>query len=137
MKHLVQIPVIVTRAAVLLTVVALGACTAAQTDKFVAGLTNFNRGLVAVDETIKNVNSTLYKNCTSFVSVAQAIDDLSGQCSKASPYTSVANSVITTYCQASQLETNGGITASIQVTASSISQAKNTLAANKKACAGG
>lgn len=121
----------------LLAAAMVAGCSTAQTDNFVSGLSNFNRGVAAVDESLKQVNSTLYKNCTSFVSVAKAIDELSGKCSKASPYTSVANSVVTTYCQSSQLESNGGITASIQVTASSISQAKSTLDANKKACSGG
>jgi Mrp family chromosome partitioning ATPase len=128
MKHLSKI-------IVFLGALALGACSTSSTDKFVAGLTNFNRGLSAVDQTLKNVNATLYDNCTSFVTVAQAINDISGQCSKAAPYTSAANAVIDTYCSSSQLASNGGIAASIKVTADSIKVAKSTLAANKAACA--
>ena len=114
---------------------ALGACSTAQTDSFLGGLANFNRGLAAVDQTLANVNATLYAQCNSLVTVSSAINDLSGQCSKAAPYTSTANAVIQNYCQSSQLAANGGIAASIQVTATSVSAAKSTLAANKKACA--
>lgn len=124
-------------AVALLVAAILAGCSAAQTDKFISGLTNFNRGVAAVDESLKQVNATLYGNCTSFVAVAQSINDLAGQCSKASPYTSVANDVIQKYCQSSQLSSNGGIVASIDVTVKSISQAKSTLAANKAACASG
>lgn len=114
---------------------ALGGCSTAQTDSFLGSLANFNRGLAAVDTTLASINSTLYANCTSMVTVASAINDIASQCSKASPYTSVANTVINNYCQSSQLATNGGIAASVGVTASSVSAAKNTLAANKRACA--
>lgn len=113
----------------------LGACSTAQTDKFIGGLTNFQRGVAAVDETLKTVNTTLYNNCVTFQTVASSIDDIAGSCSKAAPYTSTANAVINGYCQSSQLASNGGIANSIAVTASSISAAKSTLTANKKACA--
>lgn len=117
--------------------VALSACTTAQTDKFVAGLDNFNRGVAAVDASLQRVNSTLYANCTGMVSVASSINEIAAQCSRASPYTSVANAVINNYCQSNQLATNGGIAASVNVTASSLSAAKSTLAANRRACASG
>lgn len=116
---------------------ALAACTAAQTDKFIDGVQNFTRGLAAVDSAVKDVNTTLYANCNAYVSVAQSINDIAGQCSKAAPYTTTANVVINRYCSASELANNGGIAASIKVTASAISTAKSTLAANKQACAGG
>ena len=98
---------------------------------------NFTRGLAAVDSAVKDVNTTLYANCNAYVSVAQSINDIAGQCSKAAPYTTTANVVINRYCSASELANNGGIAASIKVTASAISTAKSTLAANKQACAGG
>lgn len=116
-------------------VLLLCACSTAQTDKFVNGLTNFGRGLAAVDATVKQVNATIYGNCNSLVTVATSINEIAGSCAKASPYTSVANAVINNYCQAPMIEQNGGIATSIAVTASSVTAAKNTLAANKKACA--
>lgn len=115
-------------------VLLVAACTTAQTDKFVASVSNFNRGLAAVDQTVKNVNASLYANCNSLVTVATAINDISGQCSKAAPYTSVANTVINNYCQSAAAQ-DAGIANSISITASSVSAAKSQLAANKKACA--
>lgn len=113
------------------------ACTQAQTDKFIDSVQNFARGVAAVDDAIKDVNATLYSNCVTIQTVAESINDIAGQCSAAAPYTSTANSVINKYCQASELSTNGGIAASIKVTAASVSAAKSTLAANKQACAKG
>lgn len=104
---------------------------------FQTNLGIFNQDIDAVDATLANVNAKLYSQCNSFVQVSQAINDLSGQCSKAAPYTSVANSIVDNYCQTSALASNGGIVTSIGVTASSISAAKSQLAANKKACAAG
>lgn len=115
------------------SLVTLAACTTAQTDKLVSGLTNFNRGLAAVDETVKNINTTIYAQCGALVTTATAINDIAGNCSKASDYTSVANAVIANYCQAAGVQ-SAGIAQSISVTASSVSAAKSTLSANKKAC---
>lgn len=116
------------------SVLLVAACTTAQTDKFVASVSNFNRGLAAVDQTVKNVNASLYSNCNSLVTVATAINDISGQCSKAAPYTSTANAVILNYCQTSAAQ-DSGIANSVSITASSVSAAKSQLAVNKKACA--
>ena len=112
----------------------LGACSTASTDKFVAGVDNFVRGLKAVDEGVKQVNATIYSNCKGLVTSAAAINEIAGSCSRASDYTSVANAVIGTYCQRPGVE-QAGIAQSLAVTASSVTAAKNTLAANKKACA--
>lgn len=117
-----------------LAALTLGACSTAQTDKFVAGLTNFNRGLAAVDQTVKNVNASLYANCTSLVTVATSINDIAGTCSKAAPYTSTANAVINNYCQSAAAQ-DAGIAKSVSITASSVSAAKSQLSASKKACA--
>lgn len=118
-------------AALALTVAA---CTTAQTDKFVAGIGNFNRGLAAVDQTVQNINASLYANCNNLVTTASAINDIAGQCSKVSPYTSVANAVINNYCQSTAAQ-NAGIATSVSITASSVSAAKSQLSASKKACA--
>lgn len=112
---------------------ALVGCTTAQTDNFVSSLSNFNRGLAAVDQTVQNVNATLYANCNSMVTVATSINDLAGQCSKVASYTSTANAVINGYCQSSAAQ-NAGIATSISITAANVSAAKSVLAANKKAC---
>ena len=112
----------------------LGACGTAQTDKFVAAVQNFGRGLAAVDQTVKQVNAVLYSQCTDLVATAGAINDLSGQCSKVAPYTSVANTYIDNFCQAPAAQ-SAGIATSLAVTARGVSAAKSTLAANKKACA--
>lgn len=112
---------------------ALGACSTAQTDKFIGGLTNFQRGLAAVDQTVQQINGTVYSQCNALVTTATAINDIAGDCSKASLYTSVANAVINNYCQAAGVQ-QAGIAQSIAVTASSVNAAKSTLAANKKAC---
>jgi len=112
---------------------ALGACSTAQTDRFVAGVQNFGRGLAAVDAAVKQVNATLYDQCDGLVTTAQAINDIAGSCSKASDYTSAANSIIVNYCQAQAVE-QAGIAKSLAVTASGVNAAKSTLAANKKAC---
>lgn len=114
--------------------IAVAGCTTAQTDKFVGGLTNFNRGLAAVDQTVQQINATVYNQCNALVTTATSINDIAGNCSKASPYTSVANAVINNYCQAPGVQA-AGIAQSISVTATSLSAAKSTLAANKKACA--
>lgn len=114
--------------------VVVAGCSTAQTDKFVGGLANFNRGLAAVDESVQKINATVYAQCGALVTTAGAINDIAGNCSKASNYTSVANSVILNYCQAQGVQ-QAGITQSIAVTASSVNAAKSTLAANKKACA--
>ncbi len=113
---------------------ALAGCTTAQTDRFVAGVQNFGRGLAAVDATVKQVNATLYSQCTGLVTAAQAINDIAGSCSKASDYTSAANAIIMNYCQRQGVE-EAGIATSLSVTASGVNAAKSTLAANKKACA--
>lgn len=130
MKQIFRV-VLVAASAVLLV-----ACSGAQTDKFIDGVQNFTRGVAAVDQAMKDVNATLYSNCASFASVAESINDIAGQCSKAAPYTSTANAVINKYCSTAEISTNGGIAASIQVTASAVSTAKSVLAANKKACSG-
>lgn len=115
-------------------VLTVTACTTAQTDKFVSGITNFNRGLSAVDQTVKNVNATIYANCNTIVSVAASINGLAGQCSNASTYTSVANSIVDNYCQTAAVQ-SAGIATSISVTASGVSAAKSQLTASKLACA--
>ena len=120
--------------AVGLLALTLTACSTAQTDSFISKLTNFNRGLAAVDQTVQQINATVYAQCGALVTTATAINDIAGNCSKASPYTSVANAVILNYCQASGVQ-SAGIAQSISVTASSVSAAKSTLSANKKACA--
>lgn len=120
--------------AVVLLALSLGACSSQQTDTFISKLANFNRGLAAVDQTVQQINGTIYAQCNALVTTAKAINDIAGNCAKASPYTSVANSVITSYCQAQGVQ-NAGIAQSIAVTAASVSAAKSTLAANKKACA--
>ena len=131
MKHIVRYGLFAAACAV------LAACSGAQTDKFIDGVQNFTRGVAAVDQAMKDVNATLYQNCASIASVATSINEIAGQCSKAAPYTSTANAVINKYCQTSELSTNGGIAASIKVTAASVSAAKSTLSANKQACSGG
>lgn len=124
----------ILRAVTALTMLAtLAACSTAQTDNLISGLANFNRGLAAVDETVKSINATVYAQCGTLVSTATAINDIAGDCSKASDYTSVANAVINSYCQASGVQ-SAGIAQSISVTASSVNAAKSTLSANKKAC---
>lgn len=129
MKHFARS--LLLAAALALTVAA---CTTAQTDNFVASVSNFNRGLAAVDQTVQRINATLYANCNSMVTVASSINDLAGQCSKAAPYTSTANAVINGYCQSSAAQ-NAGIATSVSITAANVSAAKSVLAANKKACA--
>ena len=119
---------------VLVGVIALAGCSTAQTDRFVAGVQNFGRGVAAVDATVKQVNATLYSQCAGIETAAKAINDIAGSCSKASDYTSAANAIITNYCQAQAVE-QAGIAKSLAVTASGINAAKSTLAANKKACA--
>lgn len=114
---------------------ALGACTDAQLAKFQNTVGNIVSAIHTVDAALKDVNATLYGNCSALVDTASAINDLSGQCSKAAPYTSVANSVIDNYCQTAAMQQNGGISTSISVTAKSVSAAKSTLSANKAACA--
>lgn len=111
----------------------VGACSTAATDRLVAGVDNFVRGLKAVDEGVKQVNATIYSNCQGLVTAAAAINEIAGSCAKASDYTSVANVVISNYCQRPGVE-QAGIAQSLAVTASSVTAAKNTLAANKKAC---
>lgn len=115
----------------------VGACSDGDLLKFQHTIGNVVSAIHTVDSALKDVNATLYSNCGNLVSVASSINDLSGQCSKAAPYTSVANSVIDNYCQTAALQQNGGITASILVTAKSVSAAKRTLSANKAACAAG
>lgn len=131
MKHFAKIAALGLGAIALL---AVAACSTSQTDNFIAGLSNFSRGLSAVDQTVKDVNATLYANCSSLVSVASSINDIAGQCSKASTYTSVANSVIDNYCQSAAAQT-AGIATSISITASSVAAAKSQLTASKKSCA--
>lgn len=133
-KSLKERAVIAAFVGVAVLAMALGACSTAQTDKLVAGLTNFNRGLAAVDQTVQQINATVYNQCNALVTTATAINDIAGNCSKASPYTSIANAVINNYCQAPGVQA-AGIAQSISVTATSVSAAKSTLAANKKACA--
>lgn len=113
--------------------IALGACSTPATDKLVAGVDNFVRGLKAVDAGVKQVNATIYSNCNELRTMAGAINEIAGSCSKASDYTSVANVVIANYCQRPTVE-QAGIAQSLAITASSVTAAKNTLAANKKAC---
>lgn len=127
----------VATAAFVLAALALGACSDTQLASFNSGVANFVSAIHTVDAALKDVNSTLYSNCNAYVSVAQSINDVAGSCSKASPYTSVANAVIDKYCKSSELATNGGIGTSINYVASSISAAKSTLNANKQMCSGG
>lgn len=130
MKHFARFAVLGLLTA---SAIAMAACSSSQTDKFVSGLTNFGRGLAAVDTTVKQINATVYSQCAGLVATAQSINDLAGQCSKAAPYTSTANAIIDNYCQAQGVADNG-IAASISVTAKGVSAAKSTLAANKTAC---
>ena len=94
-----------------------------------------NQDIAAVDQTVKNINATLYSNCNTMVSITGSINTLASQCSKASPYTSVANSYILNFCQSQAIAQNGGVAASLDAIATGISSAKSTLATNKKACA--
>ncbi len=114
----------------------VAACSNTQLDKFNSGVANFVSAIHTVDSALKDINATVYSNCNSLVSTAKAINDLSGQCSKAAPYTSVANEVIDNYCQSDAAQ-NAGIAKSISITASSVSAAKSKLASNKTACAAG
>ena len=111
---------------------AITACTDAQTNKFIAGITNFQRGVAAVDDAIAQVSATLYKNCKAAQSVGQAASDITGSCAKASPVVDSVNTVINNYCQRDQVT---DIASAIAVTATSVSAVKSQLSAAKKACA--
>lgn len=121
-----------------LTLAALGiglsGCSTAQTDKFVGGITNFTRGVAAVDEAVGKISATLYKNCKSIQAVAQAADDITGQCSKASPVVSAGNAIINSYCQRDQVT---DIASAVSATAATVSSTKSQLSAAKQSCAKG
>lgn len=113
---------------------AVAACSTEQTNKVVDGLANFNRGVAAVDETIANVSTTLYKYCKSIQAVAQAADDITGTCNKASPVVDAGNAAIKSLCQTNQI---ADISSSVVAAASTVSAVKSQLSAAKTACAGG
>ena len=110
---------------------ALAACSKASTDKLVDNLSNFNRGVEAVDQSIAKVSTALYNNCTSLQTVAQAADDITGSCNKASGVVQAGNAVIKNFCQNSNV-TN--IASAVSATASSVSAAKSQLSAAKASC---
>lgn len=133
MKHRILIGLQYSACAALVAL-SIAGCSTASTDRLIASVDNFTRGLAAVDSAVKQVNATLYAQCDGLQTTAQAINDIAGSCSKASDYTSAANAIIINYCQKPAVE-KAGIAKSLAVTASSVSAAKSTLAANKKACA--
>lgn len=112
----------------------IAGCTAAQTDRFVASVGNFNRGVAAVDASIGALSATLYSNCKNLQSVGQAAVDVTGTCNKASPVVNAVNDVINGYCQSSQV-TN--ISSAVATTANTITATKSQLSAAKQACANG
>lgn len=117
--------------AILAAALAVGACTTAQTDKLVGYLGNFNRGVVAVDESIATISASLYKNCNTIHSIGQAASDITGKCAKASPVVDGVNDIINGYCHASQVTDVG---TALAATADTISSAKSQLSAAKKSC---
>lgn len=123
-----------TIALIIIGALALAACSTAQTDKFVASVNNFNRGVEAVDASIAQVSATLYKNCTGMQAVAQAASDVAGTCSKAGGVLSAANSVIINFCQNSNVV---DISSAVVATAASVSAAKSQLSSVKAACVKG
>lgn len=109
-------------------------CTTAQTDKFVSGLNNFNRGVAAVDETIKAISATLYANCKSIQAISQTASDISGQCSKAGSVLSAGNTAINSMCQSSQVV---DITSTVVASGAAYKSVKTQLASAKASCANG
>lgn len=114
--------------------VGLVACSTAQTDRFVAGVTNFNRGVAAVDAAVAQTSQTLYKNCTNLQAVGHGAVDIIGSCNKASPVVAAVNDVIMGYCLAAPAS---GIASAIATTASTVNSTKSQLASAKQACAKG
>lgn len=115
----------------------VGGCSDGQLARFTSGVKNLVAGVHVVDEALKDVNATIYSNCQDLVATANAINDLTGQCSAAAPYTSTANAIVDQYCQSSEIAANGGIAKTSSIVAKSVSAAKSTLTANKAACANG
>lgn len=120
--------------ALALASIATVSCTKEQTDAFVDRVTNFNRGVAAVDDSIARVSSTLYKNCTSLQAIGQAAVDVTGQCNKASPVVNAVNDVMVGYCTA---DPPSGIASAITTTAATVNATRAQLASAKKACAAG
>ena len=119
---------------VALAVLTIAGCSTASTDRFVERLGNFNRGVAAVDDAIAKVSATLYRNCKSIQAIAQAADDITGQCAKASPVVTAANAIVTSYCQREQVT---DIASAVQATAATVQSTKSQLSAAKAACAKG
>ena len=114
--------------------ITLAACSTSATNKLVDSLGNFNRGVAAVDETIKTISTALYANCQNMHAVGQAADDITGSCNKASPVVSSVNTAINSMCQASQVT---DISSTIVASASTLSAVKSQLSSAKANCAKG
>lgn len=117
-----------------LSAVGIAACSTSGTDRFISRVTNFNRGVAAVDAAIAQTSQTLYKNCTNLQAVGQAAVDVTGSCNKASPVVDTVNDVIVGYCSAAPAS---GIATAISTTASTVNLTKTQLASAKQACAKG
>ena len=120
--------------ALVIIALATASCTTAQTDRFVDRLSNFNRGVAAVDNAIAKVSATLYKHCKSIQAVAQAADDITGTCTKASPVVSAGNTAIKSLCQTDQVT---DIATTVVAAANTVSAVKSQLSAAKASCAKG
>ena len=129
MKHFLRTVLIAAPVAIL-----LAACSTAQTDLFVARVENFSRGVAAVDVALERVSASLYKHCKNIQAVAQAADDITGTCAKASSVVTAANAIINGYCQR---EVVTDISSAVQATAATVASTKSQLSAAKAACAKG
>lgn len=112
----------------------IAACSAASTDRFVERLGNFNRGVAAVDDALARVSASLYKHCKSIQAVAQAADDITGTCTKASPVVTAGNTAIKSLCRAEQVT---DIATTVVAAANTVSAVKSQLSAAKASCAKG
>ena len=119
---------------VAVVLLALAGCSTASTDRFVERLGNFNRGVAAVDEAVAKISATLYRHCKSVQAIAQAADDITGTCAKASPVVTAANAIVNSYCQREQVT---DIASAVQATAATVQATKSQLSAAKAACAKG
>ncbi len=106
-------------------------CSTAQTDRLVNSLNNFNRGVAAVDETIRTISATLYAQCNNIHTISQTASDISGQCSRAGAVLSAGNSAINSLCQRDQVV---NITSSIVAAGEAYKSVKSQLASAKAAC---
>lgn len=117
--------------ALVIIVLATASCTTAQTDQFVTSLNNFNRGVAAVDETIKAISTTLYNNCVSIQAISQTASDISGQCSKAGAVLTAGNTAINSLCQSAQVV---DITSTVVASGAAYKAVKTQLASAKASC---